>query len=83
MTWTTPTKLAKEWGVDYGQILRWIKSGDLIAHDLRRSTSTRPQWKISSESIEAFLAVRRSQAPPPKPARRRKPVRDKGWVDFV
>lgn len=82
MTWTTPPKLAREWGVEPAQVIRWIKSGDLVGHDLRRPGSTRPHWRISSESIEAFLNARRSQKPLPK-VRKMKIVKDKDWVEYV
>ena len=48
---------------DQGKILAWIKSGELIAVNIARSTAkSRPRWRIMEEDFQAFRAARVSTA---------------------
>lgn len=79
-TWHRVPTLAKSLCISQHKMLDLIQSGELIAVNVATSTSTRAQWRISQEALDAFLAARQSRPPAPKPARQR---RIKGGKEYV
>jgi hypothetical protein len=63
--------LCRRYKVGADKIYGFIRRGELIAINLAANLSSRPHWRVTHESVEAFES-RRSSAPPPKPARRRR-----------
>lgn len=49
---------AHYWGVNKDKVLDWIRKGCLRAIDVRSSRSSRPQYRIPREAVEAFNALR-------------------------
>lgn len=80
--WLTPPEFAAEIGVNVHAILGWIKSAELIAHDLRRPGSTRPRWRLRPEDVEAFLSRRRSQ-PQGMAQRQRRVAMEEGFIEYI
>jgi hypothetical protein len=76
---TTPPKLAKAWGLKAETILRWIRSGELVAFNVS-APGRRPRWKITEQAIEDFIAKRSAKPPTPKAGRRKK--RDPNFVEY-
>jgi hypothetical protein len=74
----TVADLCRRWRVGPDKIHGFLRRGELVAVNLAASLSTKPQWRITPESVEAF-EKRRSSQPPPKPPRRR---RQQPAVDF-
>jgi helix-turn-helix protein len=68
----TPPRLAKRYGVSVDKVIRWILAGELAAMNLATTTTGRPRYKITQESVEAFEARRTVLSPPPR-SRRKKP----------
>lgn len=64
--------------VGQAKVHGWIRSGELKAVNVASRLGARPQWVIPAEALEEFLN-RRSSAPAPKPARRK---RKAAGVDF-
>jgi hypothetical protein len=67
----TVRDLCRRWKVGADKIRTFIRRGDLIAVNMATNLSGKPQWRITPESVSAF-ENRRTSAPPPQPARRRK-----------
>ena len=65
----TPQDVAKALKVDVEIILNHIRSGKLEAANVGLGI-IRPRWRITAESLDAFLAARRSGGP--RSTRRRK-----------
>jgi hypothetical protein len=63
--------LARRWLVSPDKIRAFLRRGELVGVNVATNVSARPQWRITRESVERF-EQRRSSAPPPRPARRRK-----------
>lgn len=64
----TPPDVAKLLRVSNEKLLGWIRRGELTAVNV--GNGNRPRFRISPESLNAFLKVREVQ-PPPKPLPRR------------
>ena len=75
----TPQDVAKALKVDVEIILNHIRSGKLEAANVGLGT-IRPRWRITAESLDAFLAARRSGGP--QPARRRKSPAGSAATEF-
>jgi hypothetical protein len=56
-----------------------LRSGELVGVNVAADPAARPMWRFSAEAVEAFER-RRSSAPTPKPARRRR--RQTNEVDY-
>ena len=56
----SPRELAKFLGVSKDKVLGWIHAGQLHAIDVRSSDSSRPQYRIPGDAIQAFSAARSS-----------------------
>ena len=69
--WMTPPQVADELGVDVHKILKWIDAGELAAVNVAENCFGRPRYRISSGSLEQFLAGRVTTKTP-KMKRRRK-----------
>jgi excisionase family DNA binding protein len=54
----TLRQTAAYWGVSKDKVLDWINAGSLQAIDVRSSDSSRPQYRIPREAIDAFNAAR-------------------------
>jgi hypothetical protein len=66
--------LCRRWKVGKDKIRGFRRRGELIAVNVATTLSGKPQWRITPESMERF-EKRRSSAPTPKPAaRRRRPA---------
>ena len=52
-------------------VLGWIRRGELKAINVARSGSSRPKWRVTQESLDAFESLR-TPAPPLPQTRRRK-----------
>jgi excisionase family DNA binding protein len=75
----TPNEVARLLRVSPDRIRNWILSGELGAINTARPRCGRPRYVILAEHMAAFVRARRVVAPPPKPARRKKPT---GPIDF-
>jgi excisionase family DNA binding protein len=68
--WLTVGEVARHLHVSRDTVERWIHSGNLRAVDVgTQSTlaSRRRCWRVSVESLKAFLEGRSSLPPPPSP----------------
>jgi excisionase family DNA binding protein len=54
----TTQQAADYWGVKKDKVLGWIRARALHAIDVRSSESTRVQYRIPREAVEAFNASR-------------------------
>jgi excisionase family DNA binding protein len=77
----TPPQLAKRLGVDSDKVLRWIRSGQLVAVDMVTTQGGRPRYRISLEEVLAF-EKRRTVSKPPSPSPRKKPPKQDGIIEF-
>lgn len=57
---TTPSKIAKEIGVQYSTVLAWIHARQLPALDISSGSGQKPRYRISRHDLDAFLASRRT-----------------------
>jgi len=57
-TMLSTQQAATYWRVKKDKVLSWIHAGALHAIDVRSSTSSRPQYRIPREAVEAFNASR-------------------------
>jgi hypothetical protein len=69
--------LRLRWKAGSDKIYGFIRRGELVAVNVATNVAGRPQWRITPESVEAFER-RRSSAPPPRSARRKRTA----TVDF-
>src|SRR5205085_12519 len=74
----TVADLCHRWRIGSDKVLAFIRKGELVAVNVAANLSGRPQWRVSEEEVRRF-ETRRSSAPTPKPARRR---RQTGLVDY-
>jgi hypothetical protein len=70
--------LCRRWKVGADKIHGFVRRGELLAVNVATNLSGRPQWRVTSRSVELF-EKKRSSAPMPKPARRRTPKCTKDW----
>jgi len=69
--WHTVTNVAERLQVPADKVRSWIKSGILDAVDVSDNPGRgKPRYRISDDSLEAFLAAR--EAKPPTKAKRGK-----------
>ena len=54
----SPRELAKFLGVSKDKVLGWIHAGQLHAIDVRSSDSSRPQYRIPGDAVQAFSTAR-------------------------
>ena len=69
--YVSPPEIAKVLRVSHAKVLRWIRSGDLLAADLATHRGQRPRWRIARSDLDDFLA-HRAATPLPQPGRRRR-----------
>ncbi len=67
----TVADLCRRWKVGADKIHGFLRKGELVGVNLATNTSGRPQWRIPPEAVREFER-RRTSAPTPKPARRRR-----------
>lgn len=71
----TPSQVAAELSIDVGKVYEWIKTGQLVAVDLAEKPQGRkPRYRISRDSLVAFLGGRTTRAPAAPRLRRKKPA---------
>lgn len=76
----TPNELAARYGVGVHKVLRWIKSGELVAVNVASDLRKRPQWVITADALRMFEKGRQSQSTP-RAERRRKKSKE-GVIEF-
>lgn len=71
----TVREVCDRYGVNEHTVLWWIRSGELRAFNVgRRPGARKPRWRITTEALEAFEAMRMvTPAPTPRRRRGRKP----------
>lgn len=74
----TPPEIAKLLRVSHEKLIGWIRRGELAAVNV--GNGTRPRFRISQESLDAFLR-RREVQPIPKAMPRRRQVPEGGPLD--
>lgn len=74
----TPPEIAKLLRVSQDKILGWIRRAELRAINV--SNRSRPRYRVSRESLEAFLNAR-AVHPPPPPVRRQRQPPEGGLID--
>jgi hypothetical protein len=67
----TVAGLCRRWRCGPDKIRGFLRRGELVGVNVATSLSAKPQWRITPESVGRF-EQRRSSAPPPRPAKRRK-----------
>jgi excisionase family DNA binding protein len=75
----TVAEVAEQLAVGQPTVIKWIKSGELVAVNVARRVGRKPRWRISAQALNDFLLCRQPIPPPPK-ARRRK--RDADVIQF-
>jgi excisionase family DNA binding protein len=75
--WLTPPDVARLLGVGADRVVAWIRSGQLASANVGDGLK-RPRFRISPESLEAFLASR-AAGPAPRVAHRRKAKEPMEW----
>jgi len=84
LRWLTIQEVALRLHVSRDTVERWINAGSVRAADMSsrlRKKSSRPLWRISAESLEAFLEVRVNRPPIPLPRNHR--ARHPGVIEFI
>ena len=67
--------LCERYGVGEHTVLGWIRSGELRAVNVgRRPGGKKPRWRIATEALAAFEALRTPSPPPPRTRNRKQPV---------
>jgi excisionase family DNA binding protein len=82
--WLTIQEVALRLHVSRDTVERWINAGDLRAVNVgsrQSKKSCRSSWRVSSQSMEAFLEVRANRPFKPPPRIRR--VRSPGIIEFI
>ena len=81
----SPRELAKFLGVSKDKVLGWIHAGQLHAIDVRSSDSSRPQYRIPGDAVQAFSTARSNITLPngPKPeSKRNSPRRNPPKIEY-
>jgi hypothetical protein len=65
--------LCRRWRCGGNKIRAFLRRGELIGVNVATNLSGRPQWRVTEESVLAFEA-RRTSAPAPRPAKRKKKI---------
>ena len=69
----SPPQIARRLGIKASKVIAWINRGELVASNVAASSAGRPRWRISLESLNAFLQARASKPPAAQRRARRKP----------
>lgn len=78
-------QLAESWSVSKDKVLGWIHAGELHAIDVRSSGSSRPQYRIPGDAVQAFSGVRSNGTLPNGPKtqnRRTNPSRNPPKIEY-
>lgn len=75
-----PPEIAKQLRVSPEKVLGWIRRGELKAVNVSNGHS-RPRYRVSQESLDAFLKYREVYPPPPRVRRRRQQPPEGGPLD--
>ncbi len=70
----TPPEIAKQMRVTPAKIINFIRSGELAAINVAERAGGRPRWRISQQSLDAFLASRANRRPTKVVRRRKSPL---------
>jgi hypothetical protein len=62
----------KRYYVGADKVRAWIKNGTLLAINVAADLASKPQWRITPESVEAFEQRRSSEPTPQAPRRKRR-----------
>ena len=76
--------LALRLQVSRDTVERWINTGNLRAVDVNgrpKNRSRRSMWRISAESLDAFLDARANSSPAPPPPPRRQHLNN--VIEFI
>lgn len=78
----TTTQVAKHLGLHTKAVLGFIRSGELIAIDIKPTGGKRSTYRIPHESLERFLAGRTTgrSTSTPAPVRRKAKPSTRQWV---
>ena len=82
--WLTIQEVALRLHVSRDTVERWINTGNLRAVNVGGrlgKESRRSSWRVSAQSLEAFLEARANRAPMPPPRIRR--TRSPGVIEFI
>jgi hypothetical protein len=71
-TFHTPPAIAKALGIKPERVVSMIRSGEIQAVNLASRGSRRPRFRVSEESLQAFLAGRAVVPPTPSPTHRQR-----------
>jgi hypothetical protein len=74
----TVADLCRRWRVGADKIYGFLRRGELVGINVASNLAGRAQYRITAESVRQFEA-RRSTAPHPKPATRKKRT---SYVDY-
>jgi excisionase family DNA binding protein len=68
----TVRDICDRYGVNEHTVLTWIRNGELRAVNVgRKLGSQKPRWRITTEALQAFEAMRTPQPLPPRTRRRK------------
>jgi transposase len=73
----TTREVARRYRASPATVLTWIRRGELVAVKRATALCGKPKWVILPDALQAF-EQRRTSAPDPKPAMRRRPP----WKDY-
>jgi hypothetical protein len=63
--------LCRRWKIGADKIRGFLRRGELVGINVAANLSARPQWRVTTESVERF-EKRRSSAPTPRVQRRKR-----------
>jgi excisionase family DNA binding protein len=76
----TVEDVTDRYGVIEHTVLKWIHSGELKAINVGRTPAARkPLWRITEQALAEFEAKRTPAPPPPRAKRRKSPA---GIIEF-
>lgn len=78
----TPPEIAKQWGIGYGKVMGWIRSGELRAIDVSGRCGGQPRYLVDVADLAAFEERRSNQASRKPTTRRRQPRSMEGVIQF-
>lgn len=74
-------QIAQRLGIGVDKVLRWVRSGELVAVNVATRATGRPRYMIAPEDLERFLESRRVRPNEPRPRQRRRNQRS-GVIEF-
>jgi excisionase family DNA binding protein len=77
----TPPQVAEQLGIEPAKVIGWIRRGELKAANVADRLGGRPRYRISTDSLDAFLNRRQPVQAPPRTHRKRRQPAD--LIEFV